>query len=215
MISYLKGFLSNLFNPAVSLFTFIDNRSKVNKKGKINRFAKVVNSKIGKYSYVGVRSWVIHADVGSFCSIANDVYIGLAKHSLDYLSTSPIFTEKKNGTGYSWVDKSCFVSSEQTIIGNDVWIGYRAIIRGGVTIGNGAIVGAGAVVTKDVPAYAVIAGVPAKVIRYRYPQNMIEQLEKVKWWEFKENVLQKNISIFQHQITNENIKLLINIKLGG
>ena len=106
----------------------------------------------------------------------------MAKHSLEYLSTSPIFTEKKNGTGHSWVEKSCFVASEQTVIGNDVWIGYRAIIRGGVKVGNGAIIGAGAMVTKDVPAYAIVGGVPAKIIRYRYSQDIITQLERVKWW---------------------------------
>lgn len=215
MLRYLKGLLRNLFNPAVSLLVFIDDKSSVNRRGKINRFAKVVNSRIGRYSYVGVRSWVIHAEVGDFCSIANDVNIGLAKHSLDYLSTSPIFTEKKNGTGHSWVEKSCIVPSERTVIGNDVWIGYRAIIRGGVKVGNGAIVGAGAVVTKDVPAYAIVGGVPAKIIRYRYPQEMIRRLEQMRWWEIEDSVLQKNILIFQHKISDEDMKALINIKRGG
>ena len=215
MIRYLKGLLRNIFNPAVSLLAFIDDKSRVSKRGKVNRFAKIVNSEIGRYSYVGVRSWVIYAEVGDFCSIANDVNIGLAKHSLDYLSTSPIFTEKKNGTGYSWVEKSCFVPSERTVIGNDVWIGYRAIIRGGVKVGNGAIVGAGAVVTKDVPAYAIVGGVPAKIIRYRYPQEMIRRLEQMRWWEIEDGVLQKNILIFQHKISDEDMNMLINIKQGG
>lgn len=215
MIRYLKGFLSNLFNPAVSLLMFIDGRSEVDRRGKVNRFAKIVNSSVGRYSYVGVRSWVVHTKVGSFCSIANDVNIGLAKHSLEYLSTSPIFTEKRNGTGHSWVDKSCFEPSEQTVIGNDVWIGFRAIIRGGIRIGNGAVIGAGAVVTKDVPAYAIVGGVPAKVIRYRYPQDVVERLEKVKWWEMEESVLRRNLSMFQHSISEEDINMLNKLKRGG
>lgn len=212
MIRYLKGLLRNIFNPAVSLLAFIDDKSRVSKRGKVNRFAKIVNSEIGRYSYVGVRSWVVHTEVGDFCSIANDVNIGLAKHSLDYLSTSPIFTEKKNGTGHSWVEKSCFVASEQTVIGNDVWIGYRAIIRGGVKVGNGAIIGAGAVVTKDVPAYAIVGGVPAKVIRYRYPQDVIERLEEIKWWEMEDNVLKRNLSVFQCEFEAKDINVLVRIK---
>ena len=212
MMRYLKGMLLNLFNPAVSLFSFIDDKSKVDKRGKINRLAKVINSKIGRYSYVGIGSWVIHAEIGNFCSIASDVNIGLAKHSLDYLSTSPIFTEKRNGTGHCWVEKSCFIPSEPTIIGNDVWIGYRALIRGGVTVGDGAIIGAGAVVTKNVPAYAIVGGVPAKIIRFRYPQETINLLNNIKWWEMREDVLRENISIFQHVIADEDIRLLINLK---
>lgn len=215
MIHYLKGLLCNIFNPAVSLLAFIDDRSRVSKKGRVNRFAKVVNSKIGRYSYVGVRSWVVYAKVGNFCSIANDVNIGLAKHSLDYLSTSPIFTEKKNGTGHSWVEKSCFVASEQTVIGNDVWIGYRAIIRGGVKVGNGAIIGAGAVVTKDVPAYAIVGGVPAKIIRYRYSQDIITQLERVKWWNMRDKDLRERLFVFQHKFTNKDMCELTKIKTGG
>ena len=213
MIRYLKGLLCNLFNPAVSLLAFIDGRSRVDRRGKINRFAKIVSSRIGRYSYVGVGSWVIHAEVGNFCSIANEVNIGLAKHSLDYLSTSPIFTEKKNGTGHSWVEKNCFVPSEQTIIGNDVWIGYRAIIRGGVKVGDGAIIGAGAMVTKDVPAYAIVGGVPAKIIRYRYSQDMIERLEQVKWWEMKDKDLRERLSVFQHKLSDRDIEVLIRMKM--
>lgn len=213
MIRYLKGLLCNLFNPAVSLLAFIDGRSRVDRRGKINRFAKIVSSRIGRYSYVGVGRWVIHAEVGNFCSIANEVNIGLAKHSLDYLSTSPIFTEKKNGTGHSWVEKNCFVPSEQTIIGNDVWIGYRAIIRGGVKVGDGAIIGAGAMVTKDVPAYAIVGGVPAKIIRYRYSQDMIERLEQVKWWEMKDKDLRERLSVFQHKLSDRDIEVLIRMKM--
>ena len=212
MLHYLIGFLLNVFNPAVSLFTFIDTRSNVDRKSKVNRFAKVVNSKVGRYSYVGARSWVIHSEIGHFCSIANDVHIGLAKHTLNYLSTSLIFTEKKNGTGHSWISKSCFVPSERTIIGNDVWIGYRAMIKGGIKVGDGAIIGAGSMVTKNVPPYAIFAGVPAKIIRYRFSQDIIKELEQLKWWNWNEKDLKENISSFQ----NDSIEIdeLTNIERG-
>lgn len=87
-----------------------------------------------------------------------------------------------NGTKARWVDKNVNDSPFRKVrVGNDVWIGSRAMILGGVTVGDGAVVGAGAVVTKDVPAYAIVAGVPAKVIKYRFPERLIELLMDFKW----------------------------------
>lgn len=197
MSIYIKGLFQNLANPAVSLFTLIDTKSRVNHKAKIYRFARIVDSSIGRYSYIGINSWIVNAEVGQFCSIATDVNIGLAEHTIDYLSTSPIFTEKINGTGYSWVKQNLINPTPRTYIGNDVWIGYRALIKSGIKIGNGAIVGAGAVVTKNIPPYAIVAGVPAKIIRYRYSQKVIDRLGKLNWWEMDELLLQKNIDLFQ------------------
>lgn len=77
-----------------------------------------------------------------------------------------------------------FDNSPKTVIGHDVWIGRKAIIMPGVKVGNGAIVGAGAVVTKDVPDYAIVAGVPAKIIKYRFPDLIIQELLSVKWWQY-------------------------------
>ena len=79
-------------------------------------------------------------------------------------------------------------------------------------MGNGAIIGAGAVVTKDVPAYAIVGGVPAKVIRYRYPQDVIERLEEIKWWEMEDNVLKRNLSVFQCEFEAKDINVLVRIK---
>lgn len=210
MIRYLKGFVLNIFNPSVSFFAFVDNKSKIDKLSRVNRCAKVVNSSIGKYSYLGVRSWAINTDIGKFCSIANDVNIGLAKHTLSYLSTSPIFTERKNGTGHSWVTQNFNEPVARTTIGNDVWIGYRVIIRGGVTIGDGAVIGAGAVVTKDVPPYAIVAGVPAKVIRYRFTDDVVRALIDAKWWDLEDEILKDRINLYQRYININDINILKN-----
>lgn len=172
--------------------------SQVSRNAKVWRKAKIFHSSIGAYSYVGPGSRVIYANIGKFCSIS-DAIIGMGSHPLNYIATSSLFTEKCNGTGHSWVKKSCFDEFKTITIGNDVWIGTRAIIMGGVNIGNGAVVGAGAIVTHDVPPYAIVAGVPAKVIRYRFPQELIDKLEEAKWWDLPDDVLKEHINLFQKE----------------
>lgn len=215
MNRYIKGLFKNLANRAISFLALVDDKSQISKLAKINRFARIVDSKIGSYSYIGINTWIINSEVGKFCSIATDVSVGLAEHTLSYISTSPIFTETPNGAGHSWIDKSLINPSKPTYIGNDVWIGFRALIKSGVTIGNGAIIGAGAIVTKDVPPYAIVAGVPAKIIRYRFSQEIIAELENLKWWDWNENDLKENISSFQNDSVEIGINKLSNIKWGG
>lgn len=198
MISYILGLLKNFFRSNVSLFAVVDNRSVIDRHARINRGAKLVDSTIGRYSYIGGGSWAVGSDIGAFCSIARDVYIGLAGHTLDMMSTSPIFTEPHNGTGFSWTSNSdCAYTNGRVSIGNDVWIGYGAKIMSGISIGNGAIVAAGAVVTKDVPPYAIVGGVPAHIIRYRFEQQIIDRLQNLKWWDLPDARLKAKIELFQ------------------
>lgn len=208
MLKYILGILSNLFNPAVSLFVKIDNKSIISRKAKVYGRVQVSNSTMGDYSYVGRDSRIIYANIGKFCSIAGGVRIGMGTHTLDKLSTSPIFTEAHNATKYQWTDSSIVEPFKRVKIGNDVWIGTAALIMGGVTIGDGAVVGAGAIVTKDVPPFAVVAGVPARVIRYRFPEDIVEEIVNIKWWNSPEKKLQNIISFFQQPVNTETIKML-------
>ena len=197
MLKYLLGFLKNIFNPAVPLFTKIDDKSHISHKARLYGRIQVSNSYLGDYSYVGRDSRLIHAEIGKFCSIASESIIGMGTHTLDKISTSSIFTEAKNGTKHSWVKSSTVNPYKRVIIGNDVWIGTRAIVLGGVTIGDGAVVGAGAIVTKDVPPFAIVVGVPAKVIRFRFSQEQIEAIMQHPWWSLPDEKLKENISFFQ------------------
>lgn len=209
-LSYLIGFFKNLFVFSISKLALVNQQSVISKRAKINRFVKVVNSQIGKYTYVGSDSEIVDAEIGKFCSIARDCNIGLATHTLKNISTSPIFTEKKNGTGYSWFDTTIKQEPAKVKIGNDVWVGTKAIILGGVNIGDGAVIAAGAVVTKDVPAYAISAGVPAKVIKYRFETEIIEKLNQLNWWNLPEEQLKSKIHFFQKEdFTIEDLKQLI------
>ena len=202
MRKYLIGFLFNLLNKRISIFALIDNKSKVSPKAKVYYGAKVFDTKISAYSYVGPRSILVHTDIGKFCSIANDCSIGLAVHSLTNISTSPIFTSKKNGTGSTWTNLNLIDEYRRTILGNDVWIGTKVIIMGGVKIGNGVIIGAGSIVTKDIPDYAIAVGIPAKVIKCRFENTTIEKLSEIKWWNWKDEKLKENIKIFQKRNFN-------------
>lgn len=197
MLKYLLGLIINIFNRGVSFFALIDHKSKISKKAKINRGAKVYDSIIDSFTYIGPKTEIICADIGRFCSIANNCSVGLATHSLMNISSSPIFTAKTNGTGHSWTNTNSFEEIKRVKIGNDVWIGTRVIIMGGVKIGNGAIIGAGSIVTKDLPDYSIAVGVPAKVIKYRFDKPIIDKLQEINWWDFPEEKLKEKIKLFQ------------------
>lgn len=155
-------------------------------------------SSIGAYSYVANNTDVESADIGKFCSIADHCRIGMGGHTLDMLSTSPIFTEALNATKTQWVPKDVHAAEDKrVIIGSDVWVGSHVLINGGVKVGHGAVIGAGAVVVKDVPPYAIVGGVPAKVIRYRFSPEIIQRLLELEWWNMDEEILKENICFFQ------------------
>ena len=152
---------------------------------------------IGYGSYVHKNSELKCVKVGRFCAIAENVNIRLFQHPTDKVSVSPCFYRKEH-TLKTFVNENYYedlksnVDGFSVVIGNDVWIGQGVSIKSGVTIGDGAVIGAGAVVTKDVEPYAVVAGVPAKIIRYRFSTEQIEALLKIKWWDrdvewFEEN----------------------------
>lgn len=129
--------------------------------------------------------------IGSFCSIANEVVIfGGGEHRTDWVTTFPLriaFDDPLAGKDGHPASKG------STKIGNDVWIGYRAIILSGVTICDGVVIGAGAVVTSDVPPYAIVVGNPAKIVRYRFSTSEIEKLVVLRWWEWSIDKIKANI----------------------
>lgn len=133
--------------------------------------------------------------IGKFCSIAcgTKFLFNSANHALDSLSTYPFpsFFEEWNLEREKVTD--AWDNRGDIVIGNDVWIGYEAVILSGVTIGDGAIIGTRAVVTKDVPPYTIVGGIPAKPIRKRFDEKVIEALLKIKWWDWTEEKIARNI----------------------
>ncbi len=151
--------------------------------------------KIGAFSYC-VSGFYFAVKIGRYCSIAKDVQIGWHSHPFHYLSSSPVFyrdlsfiynipkKEEYFFTPSDFKKNTPPVTVQTTEIGNDVYIGNGAFILPGVKIGDGAVIAARAVVTKDVPPYAVVAGVPADIKKYRFDLDIIEELLSLQWWEY-------------------------------
>lgn len=199
-----KFFQSHIdYNASVSL------DSSLSKGVKILKKASLGNCKVDKFTYLGINSNFSNTTIGSYCSIGPDVICGLGTHPINFVSTYPGFYSKK-ASGSHWFGTSHdFQEQFQTVIGSDVWIGARAIIKGGINIGTGAIIGAGALVTKDVPPYAIVGGVPASIIKFRFDSEVITSLIESEWWKKDEKrlsrlvVFMNNPKLFLEQLENE------------
>lgn len=156
------------------------------------------NSHIGDRSYVEAYSRVSNTRIGKFSAVGPACHIGLAEHpSATYVSTHPIFYRRDPGRDLDFVDDDRREELPRTEIGNDVWIGASVCVKAGVRIGDGAVIGAGAVVTADVPPYAVCAGVPARVLRYRFDEPTIDFLLAARWWDRDERWLREHREAFE------------------
>lgn len=164
--------------------------SKIEKKAQISSGTYFLNSKINKYSYVGNFCTVVNTEIGKFTSIGDECCIGSANHPIDWVSSSPVFHKGRNILKMNFSDCE-FSPFEEVLIGNDVWIGTRVLIKSGVKIGDGAVIGMGSIVTHDVEPYTIVAGVPAKLIRERFPVEITNELKKIEWWNFSEKKLKK------------------------
>ena len=170
--------------------------SKIDKSSKIEAGSIVIGTTMSKYSFCGYDCKLFDCNIGSFCSIADGVVIGGAAHPLTWVSTSPVFYRGRDSVKKKFSE---FPREEKKIteIGNDVWIGERALIKAGVHIGNGAIIGMGSIVTHDVLPYEIVGGNPARHIRFRFPEDTIAKLEKTKWYDWSEDKLAEKSSLIR------------------
>ena len=172
-------------------------------KNYLGSFSSARNSKIGFQTYIGDYSNLDNTIIGKYTCISHCVVVVQGQHPIEkFVSIHPAFFSKdylysyvknNNFADYKYIDAE---NKTACIIGNDVWIGYGALIMAGVKIGDGAVIGAGSIVTKDVDPFTVVAGVPAKQIKERFSKNEVLNLLKVEWWKKNEEWIKQNADLF-------------------
>ena len=146
---------------------------------------KVAESSFGDYSYVVNDSDIIYASIGKFCSIAAHTRLNPGNHPLDRVMLSHVgYRSSAYGLGPDDPDFFDWRRASPVTLGHDVWIGHGAVVLPGVTVGSGAAIDAGAIVTKDVPPFAVVVANPGRVLRYRFPETVIADLQRIAWWDW-------------------------------
>jgi len=181
-IKFLVGRLLQSITPAMV------RSSSLGVDAKVEGGSRFYYSSMGRHSFCGRGCDIYHADIGSFTSIADGVVIGGGRHPLEWAAMSPVFYAGRDSVKakYSKYDRAAI---GRTLVGSDVWIGRSAIVLEGVAIGHGAVVGAGSVVTKPVPAYAIVGGNPATLIRYRFDERTVAALLESRWWDKPSSVI--------------------------
>lgn len=191
--------------------SYIDKKTQLYGYNKIHNYSTIRNSVIGKYTYVSTNTHINNCNIENFCSIGPNCNINsLARHPTHSLSTHPMFYSNGNECGVTINKQANYNHFLTSKIGNDVWIGANTIVLNGSQIENGAIIGAGSIVTKNIPPYAIAVGSPAKIVKYRFPQDIVEEIQNSKWWELDAEDLKLVLKNFLDQdYLSINIKDLI------
>lgn len=182
--------------------------SRLQGMNAINRNNYITDSSIGVGTYTGHNTTIKNTDIGKFCALSWDLSLGGKNHNYNAVTTFPEYHFNRVLNGKSSIIESSF---ENTHIGNDVWIGSGSIILRGVKVGDGAVIGAGSVVTKDVPDYAIVAGVPARVIKMRFSGEIIEKLIELKWWDWDIELIKQYRIKLTSELTLDVLSELIEI----
>ena len=151
---------------------------------------------------------IFKCTIGKYCSISYGVTIGPPEHNYKLLSTHPFIYRSKYDIFEDNKDIELSRLQENLVIGNDVWIGCNSVIARGITIGDGAVIGANSFVNKDVPPYAIVGGSPAKILKYRFSDEIIGILKDIKWWNLPPKTIKKHRDIFLQEIKLEALKQL-------
>lgn len=173
--------LANNKNLNVRVFKDFEIESDNDFWGNINTLPR-----IGAFSYTG-SNFDYGVKIGRYCSLASNIKIMGAHHFPDWVSTSPVFYREGYHDASQDITSNIVRMKRKINIGNDVWIGSDVVLKADVNIGHGAIIASNSVITKDVPPYMIVGGVPAKIIKPRFSEGLIEELLNIEWWKFHKN----------------------------
>jgi len=217
----------SLIDESVKLYNCVTIvKSQLDERSSVGDFSKIVNSKLydsvrvdrnnhidnselGAYTYTGRNTIILHSFIGLYCSISWNVSIGGADHDYSRTTQHSFLYNLTDNIRPSHEEIAYNRFENSVVIGNDVWIAAGAVITRGVKIGDGAVIGANSVVTKDVPPYAIVAGSPAKVLKYRFQQEVIDILLKIKWWDWPVEKIKENYTVLSQAPTVEKLKAFL------
>ncbi|ELB2734427.1 TPA: hypothetical protein ACPJ21_002448 [Vibrio alginolyticus] len=223
----MEGTYKNDFHPSVLVYKDVNisntradegvtigdfsqvSHSSLSKAVRIGRNNGIYSSKIGCHSYTGKNTIILHADIGAFCSISWNVSIGGADHDYSRVCQHSFLYDPDSTLRPSQFGAKYNRFSPELVIGNDVWIAAGAVIKRGIIIGDGAVIGANAVVTENVPAYAIVVGSPAKIIKYRFTEDIIELLTKIRWWDWSVDKIEKNYHLLSEAPSRDSLIALL------
>ncbi|MDB4293006.1 CatB-related O-acetyltransferase [Maribacter sp.] len=210
LIRYFLGFLYGIAlrfrKVKIHPLARITLKSEFEGMNRINRNVVFVDSFLGRGTYINNASYFVRSKIGRFCSIGANVKLITGEHPLNRnVATHPSFFSLKKQAGFTFSEEQTFKEVKFAddndeyciIIENDVWIGTNVLLLSGITIKTGAVVAAGAVVTKDVEPYTIVAGIPAKKIKSRFTEAEIDYLLESKWWDKSVDWLKKNYRSFE------------------
>lgn len=173
--------------------------AQIGRRCEVLDHTRVEYASLGDYSYLGEHCDVADATIGKFTAIANFVRIGAPNHPMERPSQHRFTYCPEYYDAGACRDGGFFAKrrGDRVTIGNDVWIGHGAILLPGITVGDGAVIAAGAVVSRDVAAYGVVGGVPARLIRPRFPPAIATRLSRIAWWDWPDTLLFARLGEFQ------------------
>lgn len=179
--------------------------ARIGRRCEILSHTRIEYASLGDYSYLGENCEVADAEIGKFTAIANAVRIGAPNHPMGRASQHRFTYVPEYYEATASRDRDFFADrrGDRVIVGNDVWIGHAAILLPGVTVGDGAVIGAGAVVSRDVAPYTIVGGVPARPIRKRFDDAVAQSLRRIAWWDWPDELIFQRLADFRSEAIEE------------